>query len=387
MKVLVLIDELAPGSAPKVIGQTIKGLSKLGYECEGLVLVNNSFQDRFPEIYNYHLSGAKINYVFGKRPWWDLKLPGFSFFSLHHLFSFFVAPFKVKTKAYDIIIANAQFSTFAAWGLKIFRGVPYIFYAHCDPCTHTLRKTYLKTWLKFFYPLIYFFANLLDYISMFGAKVVIVSGKLHGQRFSRIAKTPLEELRLGCFPAQEFVPYRRRQKAILAFDRWDIGNRPEVFLELLSGVDNDVKLKIGGFWHPESLKEAFFSEVEKRALSGRVDYLGPLDENMIRKLCSEVILHVHLNQEAFGMQTLEAAACGACVIIPKGSGSADLFQDGVQGYFPESGDFSGIIASVKIIFSDSSKAEMMGRQAWEVAKKYTWANYASELAKIISNYS
>jgi glycosyltransferase involved in cell wall biosynthesis len=182
------------------------------------------------------------------------------------------------------------------------------------------------------------------------------------------------------------VPYHEREKAILAYDRWDIGNKPQFFLTVLAGVAPDVKLKIGGFWHPSSLKDDFLGEVKRRNLGERVELLGPLNEEMIRELCSRVMLHVHLNQEAFGMQTLEAAACGCCVIIPAGSGVADIFKHGESGYFPQENDLGGFIDCAKIIFSDLKKAEEMGRRAWQTAQVYTWPNYARNLEAIIKRY-
>ncbi len=387
MKIGIFISELAPGSAPKVIGQTYKGLEKLGHRCEVLVLIDSGQSEDVSRVYEQHLSGVKIRRIFGKRPWWDFKIPGFSFFSLHHLLSFFVAPFIIRRKEFDIIIANGQFATFAAWGLKLFKGIPYIFYVHCDPCTYTLRKTYSKTWLRFLYPLIYLFAWMLDAGACSGAKAVITSGKLHAERFRGLSRRPNENLVLGCFSSEVFVPYTQREKAMLAYDRWDIGNKPEIFLKLLESCDKTVKLKLGGFWHPQGLKEDFIKEIKKRGQEGRVELLGPLNEKMILELCSKVMLHVHPNQEAFGMQTLEAAACGACIIVPSGSGVADLFEDGIQGYFPSENDFNRLSRCVNLVFSDLDKAQMMGMQARERAKDCNWENYSLNLEKILLKYA
>lgn len=383
MRIGLLIDELAPGSAPKVIGQTYKGLERLGHQCEAIALIDAKEGSEVSSVYNIHLSGVKIKYIFGRRPGWDFKLPGFSFFSLHHFLSFFAAPLIVKRREYDIIIANGQFATFAAWGLRLFRGIPYIFYVHCDPCTYTLRKTYSKTWLRVLYPLIYIFAWLLDTSASQGAKALITSGKLHQERFRHLSKNPCENLVLGCFSSEVFTPYNQREKAILTYDRWDIGNKPEVFLDLLENTEKKIKLKIGGFWYLKSIKDNFLREVKRRGLEDRVELLGPLNEKMILDLCSGVILHVHPNQEAFGMQTLEAAACGACIIVPAGSGVADSFEHGVHGYFPKEKDIAELSRYVNIVFSDLNKSEEMGRRAWERAKEYNWPNYSQHLEAII----
>jgi len=390
LKIGILIDEFAPGSAPKLTGQSIRGLKELGHTCEALVLVDNGMSERFPRVYNYHLSGVTIRYIFDELPSWlkriDFKFPGFSFFSLHHILSFFFAPLVIKDKEYDIIVAYCQYSGFAAWGLKLFRKIPYLLLVW-DPSTYTLKKIYTKTWLRFFYPILYIFACILDKLSSRGARALITSGKLHHQRFKKISGKPLEDLYPGCFHQKYFLPYSKRERSILTYDRWDIGNRPVIFLDLLKELGAGVKLKIGGFWHPEHIKDEFLLEVRKRGLQDRVDILGPLDEDRIIELCSKVMLHVHPIEEAFGMQTLEAAACGCCIIIPQNSGVTDLFVHGVHGFFPAKSNFGELLTYCRIILDNPKKAEEMGYKAWQVAATNTWAEYVQRLDHIVRKYS
>ena len=389
MKIAIFADELAPGSAPKLIGRPIRELTRLGHKCEGLVLVNNKSQDEFPQVYNYHLSGAKIRYLFDEMPRWvkkiDFKFPGFSFFSLHHILSFFIAPFIVKRGEYDIVVAHCQYSAFAGWGLKIFRKIPYLLLVW-DPSTFMADKVY-KDRLGWKYPFLYLGAKLLDRFAFSKAKAIVTSGKFHHRHFKKLTKKPLEVLSPGCFPKDELPSFSSRKKMILTYDRWDIGNIPNIFLDILEQIDQkDTVLTIGGFWHPVTLRDNFQKEVKERELEDRVQLLGPLDEETILKLCSEAMVHVHPVHEAFGMQSLEAAACGCPIIIPKGSGVTDLFEDGIQGYFPERGNFKELLNSINKIFSDKEKTESMSQKAWERAKNYTWEGYAMKLEKICRRY-
>lgn len=98
------------------------------------------------------------------------------------------------------------------------------------------------------------------------------------------------------------------------------------------------------------------------------------------------MVHVHPVHEAFGMQSLEAAACGCPIIIPKGSGAADLFENWVQGYFPERGNSKELLNCINKIFNDKVKTEQIGREAWLRAKSYTWEGYAKKLAEICRRY-
>jgi len=50
-----MIDELAYGSAPKVVGQEVKGLAALGYESEAVVLKKG-----YAKTYNFHLHSFRF---------------------------------------------------------------------------------------------------------------------------------------------------------------------------------------------------------------------------------------------------------------------------------------------------------------------------------------
>ena len=389
MKVGILIDEIAPGSAPKLIGWPIRRLNQLGVEAEALVIIEKEHWKKNKEHYDSHLKGVKVRYLFPKFPKWvqriNFKFPGMSFFSLHHIASWFFARKAVKLEEFDIVIAHCQYSTFAARNIKKHYRIPFLLLAW-DPATYTAKKIY-KNRFGWKYPFLYLGAKLLDRFSFAKAKAIITSGKFHHEHFRKLTKKPLEVLAPGCFVKEQLPLFSSRKPMILTYDRWDIGNVPNIFLDILENLSQkDIKLTIGGFWHPITLREDFQEEVRKRKLEDRVQLLGSLDEEMIMQLCSEAMVHVHPVHEAFGMQSLEAAACGCPIVIPKGSGVTDLFEDGVQGYFPERGNFKELLNCINKIFSDKEKTESMSQKAWERAKDYTWEGYAKRLEQICRRY-
>ncbi len=389
LKIAILADEMAPGSAPKLIGWPIRKLKELGIDSQALIIIEKDHWQKHKSHYDYHLKDVKVRYLFDKFPKWirkiNFKFPGMSFFSLHHIASGFFAHRSVAEKEFDIIIAHCQYSSFAAGDIKKHYGIPFLLLVW-DPATFTAKKIYKKK-AGWKYPFIYLGAKILDKIAFGGADAVITSGKFHHQRFKKLTDKPLEVLAPGCFVKEALPEFSQREKMILTYDRWDIGNVPNVFLDLLEKIsDSQVKLTIGGFWHPGSLLDDFKEEAKKRGLISRVDLLGPLDEKMIMDLASKAMVHIHPVHEAFGMQTLEAAACGCPIIIPQGSGVSDLFEDGVSGYFPKPGDFKGLLGSVNKIFSDLEKTKKISENAWKVAKNYSWENYAKNLAQISRRY-
>ena len=365
MKIGLLYDEIAPGSAPKLIGHPIRELKKLGYEAEAIVIIEKDHGHK--AHYDSHLKDVKINYLL---PNWfkriNFKFPCMSFFSLHHIMSAFTT-----IKGFDVIIANCQYATFAARSIKKREGTPFLFLMW-DTSVHTAEKIYKK--LKW-YPLLKMASKWLDRYAIKECSGIITSGKYHHEALRKLTKKPIHVLFPGCF-VKENPNFKDRERKILTYDRWDIGNNPVKMLDYLKYVDTG--LIIGGFW-PEKTKEDFINEVKKRNLENRVEILGVLNEDKIMELCSKVMVHVHPIHEAFGMQSLEAAACGCPIIIPKGSGVTDLFEHEIHGYFPD-GDLTEYIRRV---ISNPKKASKKGRKAYKIAKRNDWEAYAKNLVKII----
>ena len=389
IKIALLSDEIAPGSMPKLMGQPVRALKKIGLDCEVIMIIDKGYWQKHKEHFDFHLQGIKIRYLFPFFPAWvrkcNFKLPGMSFFSLHHIASWFWAHRAIKKNEFDMIIAYCQYTSLSAENIKRYCGIPYLFLVW-DPSTFTARKIY-KNRFGWKFPILYFFARMLDLLAVIGPRAIITSGKFHHDYFRQITNKPLEILAPGCFPEEKLPDFSQRERTILTYDRWDIGNIPNIFLDILEKLgQKDVTLTIGGFWHPDYLLKGFQAEVEKRGLSSRVKLLGPLDEKMIIDLCSKAMVHVHPVHEAFGMQSLEAAACGCPIIIPEGSGVTDLFEQGIQGYFPQAGNLDEMIGYINKIFADRQKTEQMSRAAWEKAKDYTWEGYSKKLAKICRRY-
>ena len=383
------MDELAPGSAPKIMGQEVRGLRALGHECEAVSIIERDYPRRFPSVYDYHLDGVPIKYLFEKFPLpvraLDFKFPGFSFFSLHHLTSAVFSTSNMEVGEWDVLVAYCQYTSFTARSLCKRRGIPYLQYIW-DPTPYTLAKVYSQKPMSHFFPILLPMASYLDKYAFKDALAVITSGKLHHSRLRQLTDKNLEILYPGCFPAAEFPPFEARDDMILTFDRWDVGNIPNVFLDILERLSRRIRLVIGGFWHPQSLRESFVREVERRGLSDWVQIMGPLDERMIIQLCSKAKVHIHPNEEAFGMQSLEAAACGCPILIPENSGVTDLFEHGVHGYFPKRGDVDKYIEYIERIIRNPAQAKEMSYEAWQTAKSHTWKEHALKLEEITMKY-
>ena len=378
-----MIDELAPGSAPKVVGQEVKGLVTLGYDSEAIVLKKG-----YAQTYNSHLSGVSIRCLSDSFPSvvrrLDMRFLGFSFFSTHHVTSSFFAPFVVRKREWDVLVAHASYTCLTARSLFNLRKIPYFAFIGTEPAYYLLPRIYSHTFLGPLMPVIVPLASLFDKYAVQDCLAVITYSKYYHNLIRAYTDKPLEVLHPGCFPVNK--PNEERENFILTFDRWDVGNTPNFLLNVLPRLNREVSLIVAGYWYPESLRASFLDEVRKRNLLDRVKVLGPLDEKAIVEWCSRALVHVHPNKEAFGMQALEAAACGCPIVIPEGSGVTELFTNSVRDYFPKDKDVDNFVECVDKMVTNPERARRMGREAWEVAKKNTWIEHAKRLAEIIEKY-
>ena len=391
MKIGILVDEIAPGSAPKLIGWPIRKLKELGVEAEALVIIEKDHWEKNRAHYDFHLQGAPLRYLVPRCPGWarkiNFKFPGMSFFSLHHVLSLFFAHRAVKDREFDVILALCQYSAFAARNIFKKRRIPFLLHVW-DPSTYTAEKIYKNRMGALKYKLLCFMAGWLDRFAFKKCLGATITCSFHEKSFRRLTEKPLEKLPPGCFIKEHPAHFQRRLPMILTYDRWDIGNIPVIFLDILRKLARkDIRLTIGGFWHPRALKDDFEKEVEKRELRDRVRLLGGLNEDKIMELCSEAYVHVHPVHEAFGMQSLEAAACGCPIIIPAGSGVTELFEHGKSGLFPENPTIDEFVKHLDFLFANMDKAAQMGREAWLAARNYTWEKHAERLLEIAEKYA
>jgi glycosyltransferase involved in cell wall biosynthesis len=383
VKVGVIIDRLASGSAPKVIGQEVRGLRGLGHEAESLVLKGG-----YSPVYNFHMEGIRVRNLMDEFPdiarETDFKIPGFSFFSMHHLTSPLYAPSVIKDGEYDVLVTHSTYTCFTTRRLKLKRRIPYIPFIW-DPMSYILPHIYSTTSIGKLMPLLEPMARWADRFIMKESEAVITSGRLHHPLLKSMTDRDLEILYPGCFPVEKVN--EKREDFIFTFDRWDIGNTPHVLLDLMPMLEKGIKLVVGGHWHPETIKDSFMAEARKRNLEDRIIMIGPLDEKAIIDYSSRAMAHVHTNKEVFGMQSLEAAACGCPIIVPEGSGVTELFESGRHGFFPKEGDMDAHAKYINRLYAEPEHARKTGNAAWEAARKQTWRKHAEDLMEIINRHT
>lgn len=383
MKIGILIDEFVSGGAPILAVQEALGLRKLGHVTE--ILVGTRFDVRTQADVT---GDAAIRFLVDEYPPFvrrmKFRFPFFSFFSPQHLLSAFYAPSVIKSKDYDLIIAHGLFSALIASRLRNSRKIPY-FTIFWDPSSYILPKVYSKTPLA---PLFFALLPVTSAVDRWAARTpdrLILGSRFHLGWFEKTGAKHIEVVYPGCFPA-EALPQKREDFA-LAVDRWDIGSRPDIFLDVLKKSPAKFKLKVVGGWHDERFRESFEKKVVAYGLQDWVEVVGRVDFGTLKRYFQTARCFLHPTQEAFGMAALEAAAFGCPIIIPARSGVTDLFVHGEHGFFPKDKDDADEYAAyIARIMSDADLASVMSRKAWEQARTYAWDFHARRLDVIIKDH-
>jgi glycosyltransferase involved in cell wall biosynthesis len=138
------------------------------------------------------------------------------------------------------------------------------------------------------------------------------------------------------------APGTVRLGLVATYARW---KGHDVFLEAVARVATNLPARfyiIGG-----PLYRSSGSQLDPTALRARADALGlserlgfighqPDPEAVYRAL--DVVVHASTKPEPFGRVIVEAMACGRAVIVARGGGAAELFEDGVSALGCPPGD-------------------------------------------------
>lgn len=391
MKIAIIADEFAPGSAPKLLGLKAKYLEELGNEVTLLIINDNGIYEKNKENYDQYLKGVKIRYLIKKFPLifqkLNFKFPFMSFFSLHHISSLFYAHRSVNYKEFDMCIACCQYSTFAARNILKKKKINFLLLIW-DPSTFIAKKIY-RPKHPILFPFIYIAAFFLDKYATKYALAFITSSLFHHKKYKRIRDIPLEVVHLGCFPQNNFIKKNINKKNILSFDRWDLGNNPKQLLDILVSLkDKSVKLLLGGYWYDKNLKSEFDKHADFLNIQNRVEHLGYLNEEQIKYYSNLSLINIHHIHDAFATTILETSAYSCPGIVPRGCGVDEIFQEDKSILLVNDNKTETFVKKLDA-FLDLSEKDLndFSKKAYDIAKSNSWKyNYGTKLSEIIKKY-
>jgi glycosyltransferase involved in cell wall biosynthesis len=102
--------------------------------------------------------------------------------------------------------------------------------------------------------------------------------------------------------------------------------------------------------------------VEEENLRGRVHFRGYAPD--LPRLLAALDVYVSPSRaEAFGLATVEAAACGACAVATATDGSREIVEDGVTGRIVPVGNVEGLASVIVEILEDEGERARLSAKA------------------------
>jgi D-inositol-3-phosphate glycosyltransferase len=119
---------------------------------------------------------------------------------------------------------------------------------------------------------------------------------------------------------------------------------------------------------------------QKLGIADVVTFLGKRRQDVLpyHYSAAEVCV-VPSHYESFGMVALEAMACGTPVIASRVGGLTYTVKDGRTGFLVPNDDPHALAKRIKLLLVDEDLRRDMGREATELAKRYSWSAVAGQV--------
>lgn len=184
------------------------------------------------------------------------------------------------------------------------------------------------------------------------------AGSGAGNRYVRSEKTEYQLLYVG-----RCDPYKNLTTLIKALR------------ELKRGSYLNVKLVLAG--SPDPRYPEPVELIRELGLDDRVSWSGYLSDDALVELYRESDLLVHPSRyEGFGLQIIEAMACGTPVVCSNAGSLPEVAGEAAVMVEPD--DVAGFVAAITDVLTDTAKAHRMREKGFEQAAKFSWRRAADE---------
>lgn len=371
MKIGILIDQLRVGGVEKIAIQQVRNLNKQNVESILLVMRRRSDSPLSDLIHN-----VPVVFLDDRLPLFfrfSHRFPLFSFFSLFHISYAFFLPFVIKDKEYDHIIGHGTYTGFLLKNLRIMRHIPYSLFVW-DPVCYILSKAYSHNMLS----RITSFGKLIDKWIVGHAKILFVGGPAHNRYLNEIKPSKVLIVEAAPGVKIEKTISSKKRDYFLAVTAWKAGKYPEFLFRLLRKIP-DLHFIVAGKWLNEDYQDWFVKQIKENGFSKQIHITGALTERKLRQYYKQALAVVQINDDrGFGMNALEAAACGTTFIIPRNQGVCKLFRNHKDGYFVGERNIKEIVSCIKKL-KKKTNAIMMGKHAYRTSLSYSWENHVRKL--------
>ena len=123
---------------------------------------------------------------------------------------------------------------------------------------------------------------------------------------------------------------------------------------------------------------------KRLGVEGQVKFTGPVENPLpIMSSCDVVAVCSHC--ESFGRVTVEAMKLGKPVVGSRTGGTAELIQDGFNGFLYTVGNYEDLASKLQILLSNAELRNRMGEAACSWASnRFTRAKFRDDLIRLLS---
>lgn len=114
--------------------------------------------------------------------------------------------------------------------------------------------------------------------------------------------------------------------------------------------------------------------------------LGALyDDDLAQAYSQSSVCVIPSIEDGWGHVTLEAMSCGLPVIVSANVGSADVVEEGENGFVVSACDTKALMEKLEFLYRHPELCREMGRQAQARVKDCTWATYGQRMHQVFAS--
>jgi len=126
--------------------------------------------------------------------------------------------------------------------------------------------------------------------------------------------------------------------------------------------------------------------VHQLGVENNITFVGPVDKRKVGEFLSrgDIFLNTTI-YESFGVSTIEAAACGLCIVTTNVGELPYMWEDGVDALLVPPNDPDAMAAAVKRILEEPGLAEKLSRNARKKAEQFDWSIVIPQWESLINS--
>ena len=223
--------------------------------------------------------------------------------------------------------------------------------------------------------------NLLLYNPRLKRKLDVIKNGIDASPFRTVSQDDIDHLRREWSIGQE-------ERVVGMVGRIGMWKGEEQFIEMARLVcqhqDNVRFVIVGGtFRHHEEHMARLQSLIETNGLGSRVLLVGPRNDIPVVLNLFNVLVHLPVRPEPFGLVAIEAMSAGKPVVAAATGGLAEIVVDGSTGFLVPPGDTSSAAERVLALLDNDPLREQMGQAGSNrVDAEFSSAAYAARFERL-----